>query len=107
VRSPDVSLVTRSRVNILPYGHALATAAPDLAVEVLSREQYGEAYARPKVGEYLSSGAKVVWLVDPETRTVRVYEPNRDEYAVYSAEATIELEQIAPGFSALVASFFP
>jgi Uma2 family endonuclease len=107
MRSPDVSLVSRERLHILPRDRVLGTAAPDLAVEVLSPEQHGEAYARPKVGEYLAAGAKVVWLVDPDARTVRVYEPNRDDYAIYSAEAEITLDQIAPGFSAPVRSFLP
>jgi len=107
VRSPDVSLVTRQRLHILPPGKVLATEAPDLAVEVLSPEQHGEAHARPKVAEYLAAGAKVVWLVDPDSTTVRAYEPNRDEYAIYSADTEINLDQIAPGFSAPVGSFLP
>jgi len=111
IRSPDVSLVTAGRSHILEPqgsgGRLIATAAPDLAVEVLSREQHGEAYARPKVAEYLAAGAKVVWLADPDTRTVRVYEPNQSEYAVYSADTEINLDAIAEGFSAPVASFFP
>jgi Uma2 family endonuclease len=59
------------------------------------------------VAEYLAAGSKVVWWIDPDARTVRIYEPNRDDYAVYSAEADINLDRIAPGFSARVASFFP
>ncbi len=74
---------------------------------MLSPEQHGEAYARPKVAEYLAAGAKVVWLVDPDAQTVRVYEPNRDDYAIHSVETEITLDQIAPGFSAPVRSFFP
>lgn len=107
VRSPDVLLVTRERLRIVPAGGVLGTEAPDLAVEVLSPEQHGEAYARPKVAEYLAAGAKLVWLVDPENRTVRVYERDRTEYAIYPAEVEINLDAIAPGFSAPVHSFFP
>jgi Uma2 family endonuclease len=36
VRSADVSLVVQERSTILPVGRAIATEAPDLAVEVLS-----------------------------------------------------------------------
>jgi len=66
-----------------------------------------DAYARPKVAKYLATGAKVVWLVDTDARTVRGYGPNQSEYAVYSADTEINLDAIAEGFSAPVASFFP
>jgi Uma2 family endonuclease len=107
VRSPDVSLITRERAAILPAGHAFGTEAPDLAVEVLSPEQHGESYARPKVAEYLAAGGRVVWLVDPDSRTVRVYERGASEYSIYPAESEITLDAIAPGFSATVSTFFP
>jgi Uma2 family endonuclease len=103
VRSPDVSLGVKERNFILPSDRRIAAEAPDLAIEVLSPDQRTEAYARPKVAEYLAAGAGVVWLVDPEARTIRVYEPNREDFAVYSAET----DQIAPGFLARIASFFP
>ena len=107
IRCPDVSLITKERLHILPRGRVVGSAASDLAVEVLSAEQHGEAYARPKVAEYLAAGAKVVWLVDPDNRTVRAYEPNSGEYALYSANVEVTLDAIAPGFSAPVRSFFP
>ncbi|MDE3074139.1 MAG: Uma2 family endonuclease [Chloroflexota bacterium] len=46
--------------------------APDLAVEVLSEGQHGEAYAKPKVREYFEAGAQLVWLVDVNRREVRL-----------------------------------
>jgi Uma2 family endonuclease len=107
LRGPDIALVSRNRSHIISRDKTWGTEAPDLAVEVLSPEQHGEAYARPKVAEYLAAGARVVWLVDPDARSVRVYEPNSDEYTIYAADAEISLDQIAPGFSAPVASFFP
>jgi Uma2 family endonuclease len=107
LRGADVALVSHERAHILTADSTWGSEAPDLAVEVLSPDQRGEAYVRPKVAEYLAAGAKVVWLVDPDARTIRVYEPNRDDYAVYSADADIDLDRIAPGFSARVASFFP
>ncbi|MDE3076642.1 MAG: Uma2 family endonuclease [Chloroflexota bacterium] len=106
LRSPDVSLVAHDRLNILRR-EGFAAAAPDLAVEVLSEGQRSEAYARPKVGEYLAAGASVVWLIDPDARTVRVYEPGRNEYAVHPAETDLTLDQIAPGFSVRVSTLFP
>jgi Uma2 family endonuclease len=107
LRGPDLAIVTRERLTIFREGRAFGAEAPDLAIEVLAPEQHGEAYARPKVAEYLAAGAKVVWLVDPDSRTIRVYEAGAEQYAIYPAGSEITLEAIAPGFSAPVASFFP
>ncbi len=106
LRCPDVALVTKERLHILP-DEGFATAAPDFAVEVLSREQYGEAYAKPKVAEYFAAGARLVWLVDPRNRTVRAYQPGRDTYELHSPDSEVTLDPIGPGFRAPVASFFP
>ncbi len=60
LRCPDVALVTRERLHILPR-KGFAREAPDFAVEVLSDDQMGEAYAKPKVAEYFAAaGAKLV-----------------------------------------------
>ena len=107
LRIPDMSILTKERFAIFSEGRAWAIGAPDLAVEVLSPEQHGEPYARQKVPEYLGSGAKVVWLVNPEDRTVRVYEAGRADFTIYSGDAEITLDQIAPGFGAPISSFFP
>ncbi|MGH2365464.1 MAG: Uma2 family endonuclease [Chloroflexota bacterium] len=106
LRGPDVSLVVEEWAHFIdPDGWF--RGAPDLAVEVLSPGEYGEAYARTKVPEYLAAGAKVVWLVDPRRRTIREYLPGRSEFLTYSAEHTITLDAVAPGFSAVLCSLFP
>ncbi|HEU0168644.1 MAG TPA: Uma2 family endonuclease, partial [Chloroflexota bacterium] len=92
VRQPDASLITRERASIAQLNRRFATEAPDLAVEVLSAEQHTEAYAVTKVAEYLGANGKVVWLVDTDDRTVRVYETGKAEYTVYSAMDTITLD---------------
>lgn len=105
LRGPDVSLVSRERMSIL-RGDGFARGAPDLAVEVLSGGQHGEAYARPKLAEYFAAGAKVVWFADLRTQTVREYLPGHREYRLYSGDAPITLDAIATGASFPVSSFF-
>lgn len=107
VRCPDVSLVSYERRRILRPGEYLGTEAPDLCVEVLSGGQRNEGYARPKVAEYFAAGAKLVWLVDIENRTVRAYEAGRSDYTIYSGDAEINLDRIASGFRVRINSFFP
>jgi Uma2 family endonuclease len=106
LRSPDVSFVLKDRRHLInPDGWV--AGAPDLAVEVLSQDEYGQAYARVKVPEYLSAGGKVVWLVHPKRRNVREYLAGRDEFKTYSEDSIITLDTIAPGFSARIGDFFP
>lgn len=107
LRGPDVSLISRERLGIVRGQPHWGLEAPDLVVEVLSPEQYGEPYARQKVPEYLNAGAILVWLVNPQNRTVRVFAAGSDEVRVYSEDAEITLDQIAPGFRAPVSAFFP
>jgi Uma2 family endonuclease len=45
--------------------------APDLAVEVLS-ESDTEGEMKRKLREYFKAGSRLVWLVNPRTRTARV-----------------------------------
>jgi Uma2 family endonuclease len=73
VRIPDLSFISRAR--LAHHRRALAPIlplAPDLAIEVLSEGNTRREMAR-KVSEYFASGCRLVWLVDPRTRTVAVY----------------------------------
>src|SRR3954471_821818 len=73
VRIPDVAFVSRDR---LPGGHMptepVPDLVPDLAVEVLS-ESNTPAEMDRKRGEYFGAGVRLVWMVDPRTRTFVVY----------------------------------
>ncbi|MBV8084585.1 MAG: hypothetical protein JO247_07195 [Chloroflexi bacterium] len=57
--------------------------------------------------EYMAAGARVVRLVSPETRTIRAFYAERDDVEVYSGDAEITLDALAPGFRASIAGFFP
>jgi Uma2 family endonuclease len=72
VRKPDVSLVRRERFpdERIPEGHI--EIPPDLAVEVISPND--TAYeVDAKVLEYLAAGVPLVWVVNPQSRTIHVY----------------------------------
>jgi Uma2 family endonuclease len=71
VRAPDVAVVRGERLGDL-HRTGFLRGAPDLAVEVVSpSNRAGE--MQTKVLEYLTSGATLVWVVHPETRTVVVH----------------------------------
>jgi len=101
VRAPDVAFVTRER---LPATETTgyAAAAPDLAVEVLSPgDRAGEVLA--KVADWLSAGALLVWVVDPERRLARVYRQDGSE-SIVTADGALDGEEVLPGFSCPLAS---
>ncbi|MGH2365856.1 MAG: Uma2 family endonuclease [Chloroflexota bacterium] len=105
LRSPDVSFITAEHAR--PITGSFPAGAPDLAVEVLSRDQTGAAFARSKVPVYFSSGARLVWLVDPFRREVRVYRSGDARFEVLRGAAELTLEPLAEGFALPVESVFP
>jgi len=62
-------------------------------------------YVREKVAEWLESGARAVWVVDPRDRTVTVHEPRRKP--VHLAEQdTLQGGSTLPGFEISVSAIF-
>jgi Uma2 family endonuclease len=105
VRSPDGCFV---RTEKLPGGRSpidYGKLVPDLVVEVLSPGDSARDIAA-KVDEYLDCGVPLVWVVDPERRTVTVHRPPRDT-AEYATDTVLTAEPVLPGFSCRVSEFFP
>lgn len=103
VRAPDVAFLSSARVPKNPIV-GFFDGPPDLAVEVLSpNDRAGEVLA--KIQELLNAGCRMVWLVDPVTRTVSVYHDRRNAQ-VLTPEDKISGEDLLPGFSVSVAEFF-
>jgi len=73
-------------------------------VEVVSPSD-SQSYVHRKVLHYLDHGVPLVWIVDPETRTVTVYRSRRDVCILGEAEE-ITGGDVLPGFSCRVGNFF-
>jgi Uma2 family endonuclease len=104
VRGPDVAYWSYER---LPAEHvpvAYANAAADLIAEVVSPSNTRKQLAA-KVREYFASGVRMVWVVDPEERSVNVYRGPGNGTILWE-DATISGEDVLPGFSCPVAEFF-
>ena len=103
VRGPDVAFIRLDRVpHPMPVGYG--ELAPDLVVEVLSpSDRPGEVLA--EVGDWLSAGSRLVWLVDPERRLARVYRADGSEALLGAADA-LDGEDVVPGFSCRLAALF-
>jgi Uma2 family endonuclease len=104
VRGPDVSYwsVERLPLDVEPEGYP--EIAPDLSVEVLSPSNRS-AVIRDKMRELFQRGVRMIWVVDPEDRTVVVYR-SLDEGRLLHESATLQGEDVLPGFSCKVADLF-
>ena len=102
VRAPDVSFVNWNRVvgRRVPR-QPVPHLSPNLAVEVLSRSNTRREMDR-KLDDYFASGVELVWYVDPESRTVRVFAA-RDAVATLGAGDTLDGGGVLPGFAVAVA----
>jgi Uma2 family endonuclease len=105
VRGPDVAFWSAERLPLdqpLPRGYP--EVAADLCAEILSPSNR-LAQIREKMREYFNRGVRMVWVIDPEDRTVTVYR-SPDEGRLLHESATLTGEEVVPGFQCLVAEFF-
>ncbi len=103
VRAADVAFIRQDRLSE-PGPKGFANLSPDLVVEVLSPDDRpGEVLA--KVGDWLSAGTRLVWLVDPMRETVRVYRSDGTDTTL-SGDAKLDGEGVLPGFSCPVPTVF-
>ncbi len=104
VRKPDVSYIAPGRIAAgrLPTGHC--EVVPDVVVEVNSPNDRDSA-VNTKVDEYLQAGVRLVWVIDPQTESVRVH---RLDGTVRELGIDDELdgEDVAPGFHCAVRELF-
>ena len=105
VRKPDASFVTAERLPGGQMPEGFLTVAPDLAVEVLSPNERA-LEVEWKVREYLTAGVWLVWIVNPETRMVRIHRADRSVAEVQESEE-LDGEDVIRGFRTRVESLFP
>lgn len=104
VRGPDISFWSFERLPPEQTPQVYPDVAANLCVEVLSPSNRLPQIS-DKIQEYFSRGGRMVWIVDPEDRTVRVYR-SPEEGRIFHEKATLSGEDVLPGFSCLVAEFF-
>lgn len=105
VRAPDVAFFLWDR---LPDGKMPAERvpmiAPDIAVEVLS-DANTIAEMAMKRKEYFAAGTQIVWIVDPASRSVAVYN-SPQECKVVSGDEILDGGSILPNLQFSVAAMF-
>jgi len=102
IRIPDVSFVRWDR---LPQGRdPVPAVSPDLAVEVLS-ESNTEREIQDKLGEYFAGGTQLAWIVDPRTRTARVYRAP-DRFDLVGEDGSLTGGEVLRGFELQLKDLF-
>lgn len=105
IRKPDVAFVSFERIRQQPRPiRKTLPFAPDLAVEVLSPSNT-TAEMEKKLIEYFATGAKLVWHIEPELRTARVYTAV-DQFEDLPATGVLLGGDVLPGFELKLAKLF-
>ncbi len=102
---PDIAFIAWDRIPAGPVTEeSLAAVVPDLAIAVLSPSHTRSEMAR-KRREYFAAGVRLVWEVDPRTRTVAIYDPHGSPTLL---DVTMNLDgaNVLPGFRLPVANLF-
>lgn len=96
VVGPDISFISKARLNQAADVTSYWQGPPDLAVEV-----YSPGYRSGKVSERISRlfsfGTKQVWIVDLKHSTVKVYRSPLD-VTTFSGSDYLEAQDLFPGF---------
>lgn len=106
VRRPDVTVVSRLRLSQLSSGDVgYMPIVPDLAIEVISPNDVTYEIDK-KIREYQEAGFPLIWVADPEARSIVVY-PLKRRPAIFTDDDELAAEDILPGFRCKVRDFFP
>ena len=105
IRLPEVAFVAWKRIRNEEFpDDKVSKIIPNLAVEVLSgcntkRE------IELKLDEYFTAGVQVAWIIDPKTRTAKVY-TSRSRHQDIGLTGVLEARKALPGFRLPLADVF-
>jgi Uma2 family endonuclease len=97
----DAVFITNKSLPIRRSPEGYLETIPELVTEVRSKNDT-LAYLERKVADYHVAGVQLVWVVDPQARTVTAYRPDT-EPKVYTETEVLMAEDIIPGFQLAVA----
>jgi Uma2 family endonuclease len=105
VRAPDVAFVSYARLAEVTSRVGFLECAPDLVVEVISP---GDAWSEvtEKVRDWLDHGTSVVWVVDPDARSVEIWRGN-GRVDRRRGDEELDCEPALPGFRCKTVEIFP
>ena len=99
---PDVAFVSAAQLTgDKTKGFSIS---PDLAIEVVSPSDVQSRIAE-KALAYLEAGTRLVWVIEPVTKTVTVYRSETD-IETLTRDDTLTGEDVVPGFVCSVVHLF-
>ena len=101
-RSPDVAWASRERWEALSQTNRekFPPLCPDFVIELRSRTDR-LAPLQAKMQEYLQSGLRLGWLINPQDRQVEICRPNQPPETL-AYPVTLSGEAVLPGFDLLL-----
>ena len=104
VRAPDAAFIAAERISPGGIAASFVDIVPDLVVEVASP---GDSTPEllSKTEEWLRYGVRMVWVANPNTRTIAVYQSPVD-VRILNVGDEIEGEPVLPGFRCPVDDIF-
>ncbi len=99
IREPDGSWISRSRLEALTpeQRSGFYNICPDFVIELRSdTDRLSVLHA--KMQEYMDNGARLGWLIDPQTKSVHTYRPNHEVQTIENPES-LSADPILPGFT--------
>ncbi|MEB3310361.1 MAG: Uma2 family endonuclease [Snowella sp.] len=104
-RSPDAAWVSLERWQNLSREEQekFPPLCPDFVLELRSRSDRLEAL-QTKMEEYLASGLRLGWLLNPQGQTVEIYRPNKPA-EIIALPTVLKGEEVLPGFSLQITLF--
>jgi Uma2 family endonuclease len=103
-RGADVAFISYRRLPKDAAEDGFLQQPPELIIEVLSKDTSWQEMEQ-KVGEYHRFGVDLVWVVDPQTLTLRAY-PRGAPPALFRDSDTVTADSHVPGFTVRVSAFF-
>lgn len=103
-RLADVAYLSYQRAPKGQVASGFLRVPPELIVEILSEDDTWTAIEE-KIQDYHRTGVDMVWVADPQTRTVRVF-PRGGTPSVVHDGSEIDGGAILPGFRVAIARFF-
>lgn len=102
VRAADIAFISREQLPERPQG--FLDVAPELIVEVISpTDRWQDIHE--KIEEYFAIGVEQVWIVEPSSRTVRLYQSATEMRKLVESD-TLTGEGMLAGFTLPVAEIF-
>ncbi|HUY90207.1 MAG TPA: Uma2 family endonuclease [Pirellulales bacterium] len=100
----DIAFVRRESLPVKESREGYLETIPDLVVEVASKNDTAP-YLERKENDYLQAGVRIVWVADPDAKTLTEHRPNAQP-RVFAETETVSLPEIIPGLQLALQDVF-